>query len=125
MLHTLQVDDVVSRVLGGGVANRWLGRLRPVAKWLEDARKGDLICKQQRASGNAWRRSADGLEGAASREGRFGSVRELDDFFAYAVRRDRERAVVRLSIAGGTLTPDTIEPECDDGAEAGEWVMQT
>jgi len=30
-----RTDDVVSRVLGGGVANRWLTRLRPTQAWLE------------------------------------------------------------------------------------------
>jgi hypothetical protein len=28
------VDDLVSRVLGGGVANRWLTRLKPTDQWL-------------------------------------------------------------------------------------------
>jgi len=28
-------DDVVSRVLGGGVSNRWLTRLRPTDLWME------------------------------------------------------------------------------------------
>ena len=31
-----KVDDVVSRVLGGGVANRWLTRLRPTERWMND-----------------------------------------------------------------------------------------
>mmetsp|Transcript_66808 Transcript_66808/g.150906 ORF Transcript_66808/g.150906 Transcript_66808/m.150906 type:complete len:807 (-) Transcript_66808:273-2693(-) len=31
-----KVDDLVSRVLGGGVANRWLTRLQPIQKWLAD-----------------------------------------------------------------------------------------
>ena len=31
-------DDVVSRVLGGGVANRWLTRLRPTDLWMEARR---------------------------------------------------------------------------------------
>jgi len=31
-----KVDDLVSRVLGGGVANRWMTRLKPTVEWLED-----------------------------------------------------------------------------------------
>jgi len=31
-----KVDDVVSRVLGGGVANRWLTRLKPVEEWMKN-----------------------------------------------------------------------------------------
>jgi len=58
-------DDVVSRVLGGGVANRWSTRLRPTHVW---------------------------LEGALERES---SAGELTALFEYAATRDRERAVAR------------------------------
>jgi len=37
-----QIDDVVSRVLGGGVANRWLGRLRPVEQYISERRQAGL-----------------------------------------------------------------------------------
>ena len=115
---------MVSRVLGGGVANRWLGRLRPVSRWLEDARNGDLLEPTRAGGGNEWRRTANGGAGATALEGGFSSTEELDEFFAFAMKRDRERAIMRLSTAGGTLTPDTVEPECAAGAEAGDWVMK-
>jgi len=57
-------DDVVSRVLGGGVANRWLTRLRPTDTWMEERVQG-------------------------------GVVDELTPFFAYALARDRNRALER------------------------------
>ena len=31
-----QVDDLVSRVLGGGVRERWGGRLEPVRSWVSE-----------------------------------------------------------------------------------------
>ena len=58
-------DDVVSRVLGGGVANRWSTRLLPTHEWLEGALEQE-----------------DGSS-------------ELLDLFQYAVERDRERALAR------------------------------
>ena len=32
------VDDLVSRVLGGGISNRWLTRLRPTEQWMVERR---------------------------------------------------------------------------------------
>jgi len=83
-------DDVVSRVLGGGVANRWLTRLRPTDEWLA----GRLA------------RSGDG----ASEDG-------LGAFFAYAVGRDREGALERgcsledAEWRGCDVEETTAEPE--------------
>jgi len=62
-----QTDDVVSRVLGGGVANRWLTRLRPTHEWMQ-AR----------------------LETAS---GALGGTDMLSRFFAYALARDQARAL--------------------------------
>ncbi|KAL3924151.1 MAG: hypothetical protein SGPRY_003998 [Prymnesium sp.] len=58
-----KVDDVVSRVLGGGVANRWLGRLRPVEQYFRERLE----------------------QGKAGKD-------ETSELLLYAMRRDRERA---------------------------------
>eukprot|EP00239_Pterosperma_sp_CCMP1384_P005050 CAMPEP_0197848848 /NCGR_PEP_ID=MMETSP1438-20131217/10215_1 /TAXON_ID=1461541 /ORGANISM="Pterosperma sp., Strain CCMP1384" /LENGTH=945 /DNA_ID=CAMNT_0043461277 /DNA_START=270 /DNA_END=3107 /DNA_ORIENTATION=- len=55
-----RVEDLVSRVLGGGVGNRWLTRLRPAAVWMD-----------------AWIETDD-------QEGH-----DLAAFFRYAAARDR------------------------------------
>jgi hypothetical protein len=70
-----ETDDVVSRVLGGGVANRWLTRLRPTETWLGERLRGE---------------AADGGGAAAG-----AAEDELSEFFAYALRRDRDNAVAR------------------------------
>jgi len=88
-----QVDDVVSRVLGGGVANRWLMRLRPTDQWMQ-------------------------MEGASS-EGGDDDTRssETRSLLLYALNRDRERAIAR---GGGSDGAGAIEaPIADeDAAEA-------
>jgi len=90
-----QVDDVVSRVLGGGVANRWLMRLRPTDQWMQ-------------------------MEGASS-EGAGGDddtrSSETRSLLLYALNRDRERAIAR---GGGSDGAGAIEaPIADeDAAEA-------
>ena len=61
-----KTDDVVSRVLGGGVSNRWLTRLRPTDAWMLERRK--------RSQAND---------------------AELEGFFAFALSRDRNRAIER------------------------------
>jgi len=60
-------DDVVSRVLGGGVANRWLTRLKPIDTWMDERVRG----------------------GAGS------LADDLTDFFDYAMKRDRDCAIER------------------------------
>jgi len=73
-----QTDDVVSRVLGGGVANRWLTRLRPTYGWLS------RLLLSNGTSGDA-----------VSDKGGGSLSTELREFFQYAVDRDRQRALER------------------------------
>lgn len=87
-----QVDDVVSRVLGGGVANRWLMRLRPTDQWLRQLEEG----------------GEEGEEGVADNE-------ETRSLLLYALKRDRERAIAR----GGAIDgPDAIEGPIETADEA-------
>ena len=65
-----QVDDLVSRVLGGGVRERWGGRLEPVRAWV-GAREDSA---------------------------------ELGAFFAFSLRRDRQRAIERGCSVAALLT---------------------
>ena len=87
-----QVDDVVSRVLGGGVANRWLTRLRPTARWMEG-----------RAQAAAEGATVDAAESHA-------------DFFLYALRRDRHRALEGRR--------EGVEPPLESAAEAERQVRE-
>jgi len=87
-----ETDDVVSRVLGGGVANRWLTRLRPTDTWLQD-------------------RLQECLADESAGEERD----EISQFFAYAVRRDRQRAIDRgCSLEDAEWRGCEIEDEFDD-----------
>ncbi len=76
-----KVDDVVSRVLGGGVANRWLSRLRPTDRWMDEQYKRCEALDVDECD------TAD---------------RELLEFFHYALTRDRERALKRQRAGRGS-----------------------
>ena len=64
-----QIDDLVSRVLGGGVANRWLTRLRPTEQWMAE-RLGQPV-RSRRLFGALLRsnsiEAADGIKKAGGR----------------------------------------------------------
>jgi len=99
-------DDVVSRVLGGGVANRWLTRLRPTDAWMQARRQ------RQGATAAAGR----GEGGAGSNE----SGDELAGFFAYALERDRLRALERgCSLEDAEWRGCDVEEVCslDEGCD--------
>jgi len=89
-------DDVVSRVLGGGVANRWLTRLRPTDTWMAEQLRGASSQGEQRGGGGS----------------------EIEDFVAYAVVRDRERAIERgCSLEDAEWRGCEIEAELDADSE--------
>jgi hypothetical protein len=71
------VDDVVSRVLGGGVANRWLTRLKPIQLWA------------------AARAPAAAAAAAAFDATATAAEAETAAFFEYAMARFRQRALDR------------------------------
>jgi len=107
-----KVDDVVSRVLGGGVANRWLTRLRPTDTWLAKRKvQGDG------REGGATAAGAAG--GGASEHSHAGD--ETRQLLFYAMRRDRERAIER---GGGVDGIDAIEAPVETPEEAEAFVAE-
>jgi len=94
-----KTDDVVSRVLGGGVANRWLTRLRPIDTWMEEQLE-----------------AGDGDSGSG-----------VSAFMAYAVARDRERAIDRgCRIEDAEWRGCEIEDESDpENGTAPEEIIKT
>ena len=109
-----KVDDVVSRVLGGGVANRWLTRLRPINTWLD---------RHARARDKAAKPAATPAAAAEAAEAAEASV-EIRAFFLYALRRDRDAAQGRaLQMHGARLWgPNDVEPQIGDEDEAEEFL---
>jgi len=86
-----KTDDVVSRVLGGGVSNRWVTRLRPTKSWM-----------------------ADYLE-----SGEPTMPAHLVDFFRYAIERDRVRALERgCSVEDAEWRGCEVEDEIMSGSSA-------
>jgi hypothetical protein len=75
----------VLQVLGGGVANRWLTRLRPTDEWMA-ARQAPRTAGIADGSGGAIG-GGEGEDGADDDE--------LSAFFSLAVSRDVERALER------------------------------
>jgi len=106
-----KVDDVVSRVLGGGVANRWLTRLRPTDTWMQERSRRAETAK---AVLHAVKQADD--EGGESESDESDETRQL---LLYALRRDRERAIAR---GGGIDGPAAIEDHIETAEEAEEVV---
>ena len=71
------MDDVVSRVLGGGVANRWLTRLKPTQVWASERAE---VAKKAASNFDATATAAE-AENLA--------------FFKYSKSRFRQRALRR------------------------------
>jgi len=92
-----QVDDVVSRVLGGGVANRWLTRLKPTQLWAS-----------ARAPAAAAAAAAFDATAAAAEA-------EPVAFFKHATARFRQRALKRGYHRW-------VEPPFGSGEEARSWL---
>jgi len=124
-----KVDDVVSRVLGGGVANRWNTRLRPVAKSIAADDKEAAAAEEgsiepnEMAPGffcflaNLVAGGADETDGACDGDA-------LEGFFQYSANRDRERATARISEACSTVYPTEVEPLAQSEREAREAVRR-
>lgn len=101
------MDDVVSRVLGGGVANRWLTRLRPSYDWCV-----------KRPSPTAAHKASPSWHPLASKRSGESPSDDLSRFFRYALERDRERALERgCSLEDAEWRGCAVEEPLEEGAD--------
>jgi hypothetical protein len=95
-----QVDDLVSRVLGGGVANRWLTRLKPTEQWLSQRlEKREARDQKVRVLG------PDSVTNQEAKEARTDELYER--FFAYAQQRGSAACATRAAAS----VPRRVTPE--------------
>ena len=119
--------QVVSRVLGGGVANRWSTRLQPVAAMMEDEARARHATRPTTATTGAEGASGDDAMATAAAAAASlppGAAAGDDDddglagFFAYAARHYRQRSINEMSGWPGLSVVGPREMEIDEMSDA-------
>ena len=94
------MDDLVSRVLGGGVANRWLTRLKPTEQWLSQ--------RLEKREARDTKVRVLGPDRVTNQEAKEAQTDELyERFFQYAQQRGSAACATRAAAS----VPRRVTPE--------------